>query len=139
LNGLAAVGDGSSADGDNEISVSGSRRLRCLDYGGPRRMRGQAIERAGAAVAERSADLVDLIRVSIKRVAYHQEDTCRSQAVDLGGYRLGRRLAKYDLVHLTEEYASRRRHMSLLLNVLRSLLAAPRLCQVGQQRANSPR
>jgi alcohol dehydrogenase class IV len=28
-----------------------------------------AIERTGAAVAERSADLVDLIRVSIKRVA----------------------------------------------------------------------
>jgi hypothetical protein len=49
---------------------------------------------------------VDLICVSIKRVAHHQEDTCRSQAVDLGGYRLGRRLAKYDLIHLTEEYAS---------------------------------
>ena len=26
LNGLAAVGDGSSADGDNEVSMSGSRR-----------------------------------------------------------------------------------------------------------------
>jgi hypothetical protein len=57
-------------------------------------------------VAECSTDVVDLIRLSIERVAHHQEDTRRPQAVDLCGYRFGRRLAKYDLIHLTEEYAS---------------------------------
>jgi hypothetical protein len=69
-------------------------------------MRWHLIERAGAAVAECSTDVVDLIRLSIERVAHHQEDTRRPQAVDLCGYRFGRRLAKYDLIHLTEEYAS---------------------------------
>ena len=92
-------------------------------------MRRHAIERAGAAVAERTADLVDLIRVSIERVAHHQEDTCRPQAVDLRGYRLGRRLAKYDLIHLTEEYASRWRHLSLPTERAAILLASPRLTQ----------
>jgi hypothetical protein len=61
-------------------------------------MRWHAIERADAAVTERSADPVDLIRVSIKRAAHHQEDTCRPQALYPRGYRLGRRLAKYDLI-----------------------------------------
>ncbi len=105
-NGLAGIRNGSSADGDDDVSLSGSRRLRCLDYGGPRRMRWHLIERAGAAIAECLADLVDLIRVSVERVAHHQEDTCRPQPVDLRGYSLGRRFAKYDLIHFTEEYAS---------------------------------
>ena len=69
-------------------------------------MRWHAIERAGAAVAEHSADLVNLIRVSIERVAHHQEDTCRTQSVGLQGYRFGRRIAKYDLIHLTEQCAT---------------------------------
>ena len=76
-------------------------------------MRWHAIERAGAAVAERLADLIDLIRVSIERVAHHQEDTRRPQPLDLRRYRFGRRLAKYDFIHLTEQYASSWQHVSL--------------------------
>jgi hypothetical protein len=35
-----------------------------------------------------------------------RKDVCRPQPVGLRGYSLGRRPAKYDLIHLTEEYAS---------------------------------
>ena len=62
--------------------------------------------RDGEARADPKLGLLLAIRVSIERVAHHQEDTCRTQSVGLQGYRFGRRIAKYDFIHLTEQCAT---------------------------------
>jgi hypothetical protein len=66
-----------------------------------------SIEATGTSIAERAPHLVDLVRVSIERMAHHQEHAVRPETLRLLGYGFGGRLAEHHLVHLTENYATR--------------------------------
>ena len=79
----------------------------------PRRVRRHPVEAAGAAIAERAAHLLDLVRVPVERVAHHQENARRAEALRLRGHRLRRRLAEHHLIHLAEDHASRWQHVVL--------------------------
>src|SRR5262245_32193547 len=77
-------------------------------------MRRHGVEGPDAAVAERAAHLLDLVRFRVERIANHKKDTCGAETRSLRGDSLAGRGAEYDLVHLTEEDATRRYHELLL-------------------------
>jgi hypothetical protein len=69
-----------------------------------------AIERADAPVAERAAHLLDFVSTGVERFANHEEDAIRTETSGLGNDSLAGWHAEYDLVHLSQDYATRRQH-----------------------------
>src|SRR5262245_11195457 len=80
-------------------------------------MRRHGVEGPDAAVAERAAHLLDLVRFRVERIANHKKDACGAETRHLRGDGLAGWSAEYDLVHLTEEDATRGYH-ELLLTLL---------------------
>ncbi len=112
LHGLGAVGDRAATQGDDEVGARGPRLFCRIDHGGSRRVRRHPVEGADTLVAERTADLLDLVGLAVERAAYHQEDTLRPGALhQVHESYVGRRAVDH-FVHMAEYDSSGLRHHS---------------------------
>jgi len=102
LHRLGAVSHRAAADRRDQIGANLARHRGGFDDGMARRVRRHVVEHAGAAVAERSPHLGDLVGLTVQRAADHQEDALGLNAARLFGDRLRGRLAEGHRLHLAE-------------------------------------
>ena len=113
LDGLGAVGDRAAAQGDDQVGLGLARLRRGGDDRRARRVRRHLVEGADALVAERAADLFDLVGLAVERAAHHQEHALGAVGLHHLGDRLGGRLAVVDFFHVGENDAARCQHCVL--------------------------
>jgi len=112
LHRLGGVGDRAATQRHDEIGVGRARLLGRRDHRGARRVRRHLVEGADTFVAERAADLLDLVGLAIERAAHHQKDALRSGAQhQVRKCYVGGRAVDH-FVHLAEYDSSGLRHHS---------------------------